>query len=430
MKKAWLLVLILAFTIVSIAGCQSTPDDPVVIQKDLEQMIEKAQATPEAAETPGISLREQTDAPETLKDNSTQNNVTVAINAKVDVPDSNEISIIRVKESDFSQETVTSLWNELIGDTPMLYTSNEMTKSEIEAAIVFSRGRLEQTEDEESAEIYQKKINYLNSIYDSAPEEHEQMAVDDQLQELYITTDGSDEKTAYTGIKATSMDGNIRFDVTNSYESFYGKITQSGFRYDKSPNEDTEEDGEPNIETYDVDLSYESALENAQGLNLSPSDAEKQVEAFLSAADVPFVARSAYLKKSDDRCYYACSCVREVGDIPCAQIMGGTYSEDEAEYIETWEYESLSICIDDSGITSVIWEYPIEVIEAVVDDSTIKEFTDIHSIFDKMMFVTYEFQAKNTEELICEIVDIKLELMRINERDAQRAGLLVPVWTF
>ena len=33
-------IVLLVFT-VFLAACQATPDDPVVIQKDLEQMIEK-----------------------------------------------------------------------------------------------------------------------------------------------------------------------------------------------------------------------------------------------------------------------------------------------------------------------------------------------------------------------------------------------------
>ena len=415
-----MLLLILSI----LAGCHKTPDSPIVAGKNNEQMIEKAQET--ALDTnSALFLREKAQAPDTLEYDLTESNMTVTVNADVDVPDGDEMSILRVQAGDFSQETVTSLWNELVGDTPMLYTSNEMTKSEIEAAIVFARGRLEQVEDEESAEIYQDQIDYYTSIYDSAPEEHEQTTVDDQLQELYITYSGSDEKTAYTGIRATSEDGTISFNLMNSYENSSGYITQASFGYAKSSNEDIqEEDGAPDIETYDVDLSDENTPEDAENLSISPSDAEKQVEAFLSAADIPFTVRSGYLKKTNDRCYYAFSCVREVGDIPCAEIMGGTYSEDESGYIETWEYESFSISIDDSGITGVTWEYPIDIIETVVEDSTLKEFTDIQDIFDKMMFITYEFQAQDAKSLMLDVTDVKLETMRIVEQDANRRGAL------
>ena len=429
MNKIFTVILAAILTVSFLTGCQATPEEDIVVQKDLEQMIEKAQATPDVSETPGMTLREQTGAPETLEYNLTESNMTVDVNADVNVPEGNEMSILRVQAGDFSQETFTSLWNELIGDTPMFHTSNEMTKSEIEAAIVFAKGKLEQAEDEDAAAYYQEQIDYFNSIYASVPEEHEQTAADGQLQELYIITYGSDEKITYTGIKATSEDGTIRFYLNNSYENRHGDITQAEFGFDKEL-DDTQEDGEPNIETYDVDLSDEDTPENAQELSLSPSDAKNKVDLFLSAADIPFIVRSGYLKKSADREYYSFSCARVVGDISCAQILGGTYSEDESGYIETWEYESFSICIDDSGITDVIWDYPIEIIETVVEDSTIKEFTDIQDIFNKMMFITYEYQAKGTEELICEVTDVRLEMMRINEQNVQRVGLLVPVWNF
>ena len=44
MKKV-LLVFITILITAAVSACQATPDEPVVIQKDLEQMIEKATQT-------------------------------------------------------------------------------------------------------------------------------------------------------------------------------------------------------------------------------------------------------------------------------------------------------------------------------------------------------------------------------------------------
>ena len=65
--KAFKIVLTAVLTVVFITGCQATPEKPVVIQKDMEQMIEKAQQTPEASEMQQSILAERLGAPERLQ---------------------------------------------------------------------------------------------------------------------------------------------------------------------------------------------------------------------------------------------------------------------------------------------------------------------------------------------------------------------------
>lgn len=57
-------------------------------------------------------------------------------------------------------------------------------------------------------------------------------------------------------------------------------------------------------------------------------------------------------------------------------------------------------------------------------------YSDIQDIFDKMMFIIYEFQAQGAKSLRLDISGVKLETMRIVEQDAGKSGLLVPVWNF
>ena len=48
MKKATLTLIACMFIVTVLEGCQTTPEQPIVIQKDMEQMIEKAQEQAEA----------------------------------------------------------------------------------------------------------------------------------------------------------------------------------------------------------------------------------------------------------------------------------------------------------------------------------------------------------------------------------------------
>jgi len=69
-------------------------------------------------------------------------------------------------------------------------------------------------------------------------------------------------------------------------------------------------------------------------------------------------------------------------------------------------------------------------VENVVENSSLMPYSDIQDIFIKMMFITYEFQAQGAKSLKLDITDVKLETMRIVEQNANKSGLLVPVWNF
>lgn len=101
----------------ALAACQSTPDKPVVVQKDMEQMIEKADASDAAEETPGMTIKERVGAPETFVYENTKGNFTVNANAPVFVPDADSMPIIRVRQGEFTQEQVSAYWDALVGDT-------------------------------------------------------------------------------------------------------------------------------------------------------------------------------------------------------------------------------------------------------------------------------------------------------------------------
>jgi PBP1b-binding outer membrane lipoprotein LpoB len=81
MKKIMRLLLAVVIS-VFLAGCQATPEKEIVIQKDLEQMIEKAQETPD---TTAGTLAERLGAQDTYQStfSNAKGNVTVYVDAPV-----------------------------------------------------------------------------------------------------------------------------------------------------------------------------------------------------------------------------------------------------------------------------------------------------------------------------------------------------------
>lgn len=432
MKKTICIVLSALTALAVFAGCQKTPENPLIVEKNMENMLEKAQET-EHSESDNLSLKEKTQVSfEELAFEETDENVTISAHAAIQVPDGKEMSIIRVKPGDFTQEQITALWNELIGQKEMLKEQNQLTKAEIENEILFHKERINKAESEEEKSYHEEQIAYYTGLYDTAPESIVPEPADGNLESF---DNGSG--TAYTGIRAVSADGLIRFSAENSYQGEDGIRHDATFYYSRSYENETEIiDRQPEIETIEVSIDDKTVPKEALGLKLSPIEAAEQINAFFETVNLPFAAAEMTLKhdKDNNTWYYSAFGTRLVGYIPSAFILGESYYEQRDgnnSYMESWNYETVTVSVDDSGIRGVSWEYPVKIIENVVDNSSLLPFSDIQDIFKKMMFVTYKFQARDIDALILDVTDIRLESIRVIEQNAkERQGLLVPAWNF
>jgi len=107
MKKAIAGILALLFMTSALAGCHKTPESPIVLGKDYNEMIEKAKQTPQSdiALTTSHYKTEFTGAKDKL---------TVSVDADVVVPKDGDIPILKVKRSSFSQEQATKIISALV----------------------------------------------------------------------------------------------------------------------------------------------------------------------------------------------------------------------------------------------------------------------------------------------------------------------------
>ena len=126
------------------AGCQPTPEQPIVMQKDMEQMLEKAQDTqsPAAEQT----LAERYGIPERLTEewSGADGKLTIRIDAPIVAPE-HAMPIVRVRAEGFSQETATALFHHFMdGKTAVTYNPGPhvMTKADIEATILLYKQQI------------------------------------------------------------------------------------------------------------------------------------------------------------------------------------------------------------------------------------------------------------------------------------------------
>jgi len=74
--------------------------------------------------------------------------------------------------------------------------------------------------------------------------------------------------------------------------------------------------------------------------------------------------------------------------------------------------------VSKDGIISAEWNAPLEIFETKVEDSALLPFSDIQSIFEKMMAIYFEPEANETKSLKCSIDEVHLELQRVVEQNS------------
>ena len=95
MKQAISIIAAMLAAVILFTGCQSTPEQPVVIGKDMEQMLEKAQDTQAPAEAQ--TLAGQYGIPErwTQEWSGADGKLTLRVDAPITVPE-NAMPVVKV----------------------------------------------------------------------------------------------------------------------------------------------------------------------------------------------------------------------------------------------------------------------------------------------------------------------------------------------
>ena len=439
MKKiiAIFIIAVMAFTT---AACQKTPESPIVVGKNADNLIE--QATGDEVATP-LPLQEQLSAPDMMDVTVEEDNFTILAHAAVRLPETDAIPMITVKAGYFSQELINRLWDLLIGDNPMYKprTEADRTKTELEQAILTLQGDMERIEQneyyEENKALREAELAHLQELYSTAPDAYEPTVVTPEI-EQYM--DSGNPSRCFMGVDATDNAGTV-FRVSN--ESWYealgkGGIQNSTFVY-RTPGYNGIVQGKASTK----EVKENDTLDNAEytGLSMLPKQAAEIVRQFVSELNIPVrVERIALYdntategdvtKGTSDWCYLI-TCQRMVEQYACAAIFGysGTPGSD-SEFGSAWVYERLVFLVNDRGIVYAEWDSPLEIGDIKVDSCKLLPFHEIQPIFEKMMRVIWQYQSQDYQNLTCNITEARLELMRVFEQGSAENGLLIPVWNF
>ena len=489
MKKRIRNLLLVVTAALVLAGCQQTPEEPVVVQKDMEQMIEKGMAQSEA---PGTAATEAVldyaalcahyGVPERFEKSITKGKLTINCDVEIELPKTAGVPMARVESGEFSQEQVTAFFNALCSDTPMYLMPEQPDKEYYQQQILKQQAVLAAETDGQNIKFINDWIGDLKEDLMRAPDHNELVPSDGTLQTEEMRENNIKEPLGnHTVLRATSApyeENETYFYVFNDVENatgIYSGEDEQGNTFTLAPSSTarlgfSREGMNSGFSSYWQgqilsDVTKESLSGGAAAdcmLTMTPQQARAKAEGFLNSLGIDdMVIDSAYLCSSQMSEYTAAaeggySVVRPASDKAGQQAYvfrilrqhGGVKVESTHQMSQTtlemaqgdgdiavgkeWSYEYMVVAVDDEGIANVYWQGPLEVTEVLTENTAIRPWSEIESVFEKMIVIknaVYE-DIDTYESVVIDVSHISLSLQRVMERDSYTTGLLVPVWNF
>lgn len=463
MKKIVCVLLAVTFSLLLVA-CQPTPEETVVKGKNLENLIDKATQPTESSAVQG-KLAEKMGAQPTYQSELSDPNgkVKIHVNADVQIPDANSVSIDRVERANITQEQVDALVKDLMKGKDMFSgDAYKMTKSEIQQKILEIQAAMEAQPSGENSNskdptgldstMMQATLNDLQAQLETAPDTSQKIPCTGELepmeQDIYYTTGekvhalAQSDAGGYESLGIYNYEqGAVNYVEYTSEKSAFSK--NMGHFAIKEDIEKSESQGytlfasSAEIEQIpDVTTSVDDAKAKAEALiadlgleNMVCYSADKEY----GGSDDKTADQSQYINPR--KCVWFLRYMRHVNNIPITYTSWDCMKIEEDMQSQPWAYEDMSFTIDDTGIVGFSWRSPYNMAGTVTENSNLLSFGEITNVFDTMSLAVNAWDgfAQGNPNLVgvdITVDHIQFGLTRVTEQDKRDSGLLVPVWDF
>lgn len=426
MKRKIIALSLALITAFSLAACQATPEQEFVVQKDTERMIEQARDEEHGTTAAELGVPEEN---YTFSATGADGRLTVNADTPIIAPASGKLPMVSVSAGGFSQETVTGIFNYLYpNEKPLNSDPNSvLTKAAIEENILMLKKQLTDksydTQEFTDADI-EAKITALEEAYTTAPETSDEATV----------SNGTMSLQDIRGNDAYCLDV---YDDTSYMNVVSQKISDFSFLiYSKN--------GKSYNTATAIQLDNVSIPEAVNGkLMLSYESAKKLCDDMLAAGGLhnivlgdAFIVNDSQDGNVDNKVSaaenyaYLFWYTREIDGTPIA-INYQEGSNNDESYSLPWQYESITVTVDNDGIANISWTAPIEIGEVITDDAALIPYESAIDVFEKMIITKYEQSIPEGEKRTLTISDIKLCLLRVRTQNANGLeGVLTPAWVF
>lgn len=479
--KRKVIAVFLTVTILSLTGCQKNPDSSIVKNKDFDNMIDSAKEDGGVREVE--ELAEKYDSyKKTLKDETL--GVNVSVDAKVDIPATDKMSVVRVQQKKVSQELLEKVMEKLTPEMKYYEGSalQTRTKKVVEQDIQEVKqmiANLEEGYSEEDRESqrreYQKSIDALQEEYEAAPVDYEltDYPSDRKLHSVQESLEQEPENSYYQWLAELNKNGEVYYGVNGGaggrYVELYAQnnenygnclkyrscktgyidgitsvVVGSSLKWDTSISGIWKASEEPTLDDLRIECEDLSRLKEVKNETaaLSMEEAREQADevlAELGLTEYTCGEGDLYCEITDTanweeeleyRKEYIFQYFRSVNGVQVNNYgepkaaegwEGDTYQKHE------WPGERIVVYVNDDGIVGFDYLAPLEQLETIVDKANMKNFEEVKETFEQMIMVT---QAMEEAQVSMDIDRVVLRYMRISEEDSFDTGLLVPVWDF
>ena len=434
-----------------LSACQRTPEKPVVIQKDMEQMLEMAMATPapaaaEAAATTGLYAQLGAPTQYAASISAYDGKLRIDGTANVLLPAVEAIPTVRVNKRLFTQAEADRYREALLGGAT-LYAMPEysISKAEAEERLLRFYGMRDGSipldldgEDPQDTEKLRSLIEMYEELVRTLPDEAVPVPASTALQPMERAFNpGAQgiEGTAEVGGKEAYFYLNNGFFNENNVVFTYnaaGARTHDPYQalwsqMDEAMRADFGECALPQAEAERIGGALLAAM-GITGMTLDaiePAGRVKDAGIALAPGQTP---STEILGRG-----YALDYTRVVDGVALTRTRHtGTHSKDEGAAIP-WQYEKLHLTVaEDGSIAFLQYTSPYALAETVTAQTAMLPFSEIVSVFEKMAPLPYSYMQSAEREHIRHftLTEVRLGLMRVTEKNRRDVALLIPVWDF
>ena len=484
MRKTWKTMIMASVMAASLVGCASNPEQSVVKEKNLDKVLEQAENTEDGAVAYEDVEKEieNYDTYEThIQDDDLH--VTVDVNAKVEIPKVDQLSVYRVSQKELSEELLHKV-QEVLTPGIQLYDGNvaeQDTKADIAKQIQNTKQMMADLKvgkdaipDEETLaqykEEYQNELTQAEQAYEKAPDKLTitDYPSDNTLHSVEKLADANPDDNFYQWEKDLNPTGEIYYGVNDGANDTYISVYMQNnenygncIRYCKNKNM---YDSQAKVVltspgAHDA-IAYEKGKEpdwaqvmgDTSGItptkketcNLSQKDAKKQADELIDklglgdfeCTEEDYCAQMYSPLKGDDtreyRSFYQFIYLRNLDGVIVDNTAGQKLVDEWRgdDYVKKmWDSEAIAVAVNDEGIVEFQYGAPISIDETVVAQSNIKSFEEIKNTFEEMVVIE-NAPTEDTGKTVIDVTNVNLVYTRISEKDRFDTGLIVPVWDF
>ncbi len=447
-KRALFLLCIFYVLCMLTAGCKSTPEKVVILNKNDNTIYEKTEVVGDTVETPGKWTEEWLSDNEKLK---------ITIEADVNVPNVKAYPVVNIVPMDISQDKATEMIRCLIGDKQLFKVNATKTKTDIEQEIMQIQNYLinelpnEETDPEMYKKIYDSRTETLKELYQEleiAPDQLEKKEITGLFESLHNDYDVESVKDTLkkAGFSDTEIDKRIEeyknqinknqqiLGEANLGKEFMAKINI--FKYSEK-NQGVEFRNSNGISLGNYFYILDESIKNK--ISISDEKALNMAQDAIDDLGIPDMAlyQKGYVtgyQGEENNSYYAYRFIftRKINLVPVTYVKNTDQlntANNTPLYNEPWPDEELIISVDDNGIVDFRWRYPVELKDISNSSAVIMPFDDIRQIFKDQIIRQNIWEDESIISQGITINRIELGLVKVLKKDSD-GYMLIPAWDF